>query len=219
MIYIENENNVGLYEVEINKENFKKVREKIIHYCSLTTVKVTERTTEKLFMITEYIVHSKKQVDTNYNCEPIYEITYQEIIFPNIIGVISSLLNGNEKSIFNLFTFDDLKANKIEEFGKIKGSILLKLNSLSVNTNDLYAKLDSIKNELIKISKKYSFENFKKVRPVSDFYEEIVECIQLIPIKEISKEEYKNMCDFFQSKIEVSQMTSDVKKLIRTKNN
>ena len=118
-----------------------------------------------------------------------------------------------------MFTTNDLKTSKIEEFDKIKESILLKLNSLNINTKNLYVELELINHRLIKISKKYSFENFDKVKPVSDFYKEIVECIQLIPIKEISKEEYKNMCDFFQSKIEVSQMTSDVKKLIRTKNN
>lgn len=219
MIYIENENNVGLYEVKINEDNLKNIRKRIIYNCGLITVKIKETTKENLFTSERYIVHSKEQIDTNYNYEPIYEIVYQEIIFPPIVDIISKILNGQEKEILNLFTTNDLKTSKIEEFDKIKENILLKLNSLNINTKNLYVELELINHRLIKMSKKYSFENFDKVKPVSDFYEEIVGCIQLIPIKEISKEEYKNMCDFFQSKIEVSQMTSDVKKLIRTKNN
>ena len=141
MIYIENENNVGLYEVKINENNLKNIRKSIIYNCGLITVKIKETTKENLFTSERYIVHSKKQIDTNYNYEPIYEIVYQEIIFPPIVDIISKILNGQEIEILNLFTTNDLKASKIEEFDKIKESILLKLNSLNINTKNLYIEL------------------------------------------------------------------------------
>ena len=216
MLYIESGNNVGLYEVKVDETNLKIVRKKIIYNCGLITVKIKETTKENLFTSERYIVHSKEQIDTNYNYEPIFEIVYQEIIFPPIVDIISKILNGQEKEILNLFTTNDLKLSKKEEFNEIKESILLKLNSLDINTKNLYMELELIKHSLIKISKNYSFENLDKIKPVSDFYEEIVKCIQLILIKEISKQEYKNMSDFFQTNIEVSQMTSNVKKLIRS---
>ena len=216
MIYIENEDNIGLYEIKINENNLKNIRKRIIYNCGLITVKIKETTKENLFTSERYIVHSKEQIDTNYNYEPIYEIVYQEIIFPPIVDIISKILNGQEKEILNLFTTNDLKLSKKEEFNEIKESILLKLNSLDINTKNLYMELELIKHSLIKISKNYSFENLDKIKPVSDFYEEIVKCIQLILIKEISKQEYKNMSDFFRTNIEVSQMTSNVKKLIRS---
>ena len=216
MLYIESGNNVGLYEVKVDETNLKIVRKKIIYNCGLITVKIKETTKENLFTSERYIVHSKEQIDTNYNYEPIFEIVYQEIIFPPIVDIISKILNGQEKEILNLFTTNDLKLSKKEEFNEIKESILLKLNSLDINTKNLYMELELIKHSLIKISKNYSFENLDKIKPVSDFYEEIVKCIQLILIKEISKQEYKNMSDFFRTNIEVSQMTSNVKKLIRS---
>ena len=216
MLYIESGNNVGLYEVKVDETNLKIVRKKIIYNCGLITVKIKETTKENLFTSERYIVHSKEQIDTNYNYDPIFEIVYQEIIFPPIVDIISKILNGQEKEILNLFTTNDLKLSKKEEFNEIKESILLKLNSLDINTKNLYMELELIKHSLIKISKNYSFENLDKIKPVSDFYEEIVKCIQLILIKEISKQEYKNMSDFFQTNIEVSQMTSNVKKLIRS---
>ena len=216
MLYIESGNNVGLYEVKVDETNLKIVRKRIIYNCGLITVKIKETTKENLFTSERYIVHSKEQIDTNYNYEPIFEIVYQEIIFPPIVDIISKILNGQEKEILNLFTTNDLKLSKKEEFNEIKESILLKLNSLDINTKNLYMELELIKHSLIKISKNYSFENLDKIKPVSDFYEEIVKCIQLILIKEISKQEYKNMSDFFRTNIEVSQMTSNVKKLIRS---
>ena len=215
MIYIENENNVGLYEVKINENNLKNIRKRIIYNCGLITVKIKETTKENLFTSERYVVHSKEQIDINYNYEPIYEIVYQEIIFPPIVDIISKILNGQEKEILNLFTTNDLKASKIEEFDKIKESILLKLKNLNINTKNLYVELELINHRLIKISKKYSFENFDKVKPVSDFYDEIVECIQLIPRKIISKDEYKNMIEFLGVKKEVNTMNESVKKLIK----
>lgn len=215
MIYIENEDNIGLYEIKINENNLKNIRKRIIYICGLITVKIKETTKENLFTSERYIVHSKEQIDTNYNYEPIYEIVYQEIIFPPIVDIISKILNGEEKEILNLFTTKDLKANKIEEFEKIKEEILLKLNNLNINTKNLYVELELINHRLIKMSKKYSFENFDKVKPVSDFYEEIVECIQLIPRKIISKDEYKNMIEFLGIKKEVNAMNDSVKRLIR----
>lgn len=215
MIYIENENNVGLYEVKINENNLKNIRKSIIYNCGLITVKIKETTKENLFTSERYIVHSKKQIDTNYNYEPIYEIVYQEIIFPPIVDIISKILNGQEIEILNLFTTNDLKASKIEEFDKIKESILLKLNSLNINTKNLYIELELLNLEIIKLSKKYSFENFDKVKPVSDFYEEIIECIQLIPIKIISKEEYSNMAEFLGVKKRVILINGGIKRLIK----
>lgn len=215
MIYIESENNIGLYEVKINENDLKKVRKKIIHNCSLITIKISEKTKENLFTSERYLVYCKEKVDTNYNYEAIYEITYQEIIFPPIIYVIDKLLNGQEKEILNLFTTKDLKISKMEEFKKIKESILLKLNNLSINTKNLYIELELMNHSLIKLSKKYSFENLDKVKPVSDFYEEIVECIQLIPRKIISKDEYKNMIEFLGVKKDVNIMSDGVKKIIK----
>ena len=215
MIYIESENNIGLYEVKINENDLKKVRKKIIHNCSLITIKISEKTKENLFTSERYLVYCKEKVDTNYNYEAIYEITYQEIIFPPIIYVIDKLLNGQEKEILNLFTTKDLKISKMEEFKKIKESILLKLNNLSINTKNLYIELELMNHGLIKLSKKYSFENLDKVKPVSDFYEEIVECIQLIPRKIISKDEYKNMIEFLGVKKDVNIMSDGVKKIIK----
>lgn len=215
MIYIENEDNIGLYEIKINENNLKNIRKRIIYNCGLITVKIKETTKENLFPSERYIVHSKEQIDTNYNYEPIYEIVYQEIIFPPIVDIISKILNGQEKEVLNLFTTNDLKASKLEEFNKIKESILLKLNNLSINTKNLCVELELINHRLIKLSKKYSFENFDKVKPVSDFYKEIVECIQLIPRKIISKDEYKNMIEFLGAKKEVNTMNDSVKKLIR----
>ena len=168
-----------------------------------------------MFTSERYIVHSKEQIATNYNYEPIYEIIYQKIIFPPIVDIISKILNGQEKEVLNLFTTSDLKASKLEEFNKIKESILLKLNNLSINTKNLCVELELINHRLIKLSKKYSFENFDKVKPVSEFYEEIVECIHLIPIKIISKEEYKNMIAFLGVKKEVNTMNDSAKRLIR----
>lgn len=49
MIYIENENNVGLYEVKINENNLKNIRKRIIYNCELITVKIKETTKENLF--------------------------------------------------------------------------------------------------------------------------------------------------------------------------
>ena len=71
MIYIENENNVGLYGVKINENNLKNIRKSVIYNCGLITVKIKETTKENLFTSERYIVHSKKQIDTNYNYEPI----------------------------------------------------------------------------------------------------------------------------------------------------
>ena len=215
MIYIENDDNIGLYEVTIKETNLKNIRKRIIYNCGLITVKIKETTKENLFTSERYVVHSKEQIDINYNYEPIYEIVYQEIIFPPIVDIISKILNGQEKEILNLFTTNDLKASKIEEFDKIKESILLKLKNLNINTKNLYVELELINHRLIKISKKYSFENFDKVKPVSDFYDEIVECIQLIPRKIISKDEYKNMIEFLGVKKEVNTMNESVKKLIK----
>ena len=215
MIYIENEESVGIYEVKINEDSLKNVRKRIIYNCGLITVKIKETTKENLFTSERYIVHSKEQIDTNYNYEAIYEIVYQEIIFPPIVDVISKILNGQEKEVLNLFTTSDLKASKLEEFNKIKESILLKLNSLNINTKNLYVELELINHRLIKLSKKYSFENFDKVKPVSEFYEEIVECIQLIPIKIISKEEYNNMAEFLGVKKRVILINGGIKRLIK----
>ena len=91
MIYIENEDNIGLYEIKINENNLKNIRKRIIYNCGLITVKIKETTKENLFTSERYIVHSKEQIDTNYNYKPIYEIVYQEIIFPPIVDIISKI--------------------------------------------------------------------------------------------------------------------------------
>ena len=135
MIYIENEESVGIYEVKINEDSLKNVRKRIIYNCGLITVKIKETTKENLFTSERYIVHSKKQIDTNYNYEPIYEIVYQEIIFPPIVDIISKILNGQEIEILRKLENEtnELIEKEIAIYQSIRNKLI---NGQILNSNE-----------------------------------------------------------------------------------
>ena len=88
-----------------------------------------------MFTSERYIVHSKKQIDTNYNYEPIYEIVYQEIIFPPIVDIISKILNGQEIEILRKLENEtnELIEKEITIYQSIRNKLI---NGQILNSNE-----------------------------------------------------------------------------------
>lgn len=187
------------FDVDINYNKLKKVREDIIENCSVI------KKCEGVFS-DEYFYKKNKQnrknffkkeldhVEKNHWCPDIYyyKYEYDEYCLPEIINVIDDILNGNEERINDLFSTEDIKFD-INDYrdNKALSDVINLINDYKITNNEI-----SINRA------KYILRNFNhikledKQKSVKDYYPELIKCFSFTKKSSISNLEFEKLKSF-----------------------
>lgn len=201
MLY-NNENGTMIeYEVIINHEKLKQIREQIISDCSFI---IKRKKIASMSFGWAYYGETVKNIKRGkvffeYSEDPdksIYEYTYDDYIFPEIIKKIDKVLGGDEQQIQYLFETSDLsnididinKYHDVEHLKKIKRLI------------EEYIKNNNIKlfEDAQELMNKYEWAvvcNPKK--SVKEYYSKLQECFIFEKRREITAADFLNIKNLF----------------------
>lgn len=184
------------FEVIIDYNKLKKIKEDIIENCSVV------KRCEGVFF-DDYFYKKNKQnrrnffkkgldhVEKNYLSSDIYyyKYEYDEYCFPEIIFVINDILNGNEARINDLFSTEDIN-NDINEYrdNKALDDVLKLINDYKITNNE------------VNINRaKYILRNFNHIKIVNrqksiqDYYNELIKCFSFTKKSSISNLELEKV--------------------------
>lgn len=202
------------YEVKVDIEKLKKLREEIKYSCSRRKHRTTTGT--RFWNNDEFVInfHSKPIGWIEYNDGPDernYEYTYDELIPPKLIKIIDGILKGSISSLIELFTSDESKdeVNFEEE-------INLQLKTIeSISDTDIDKKIKALE-ELKKIYSNQK-EN-KSIKKVSEYYDKVKDLIIFNKLGSVSLKQTQNILSFFGMCMPVSYTESekcDIIKLVK----
>ena len=198
MIYLEVDDKIVCYKVTIDKDKLRKIRLNIIYNCSIITNKITEEMSTYLVSNEEYNVYSCKylrSIDRFYYEEPVYLVTYERRIHPDIVEKLNKLINGDNTVLPTLFNDSDQEKIKLEEIERKKQQLIDRLSNITSLNEQI---IISLKQELENLQNMSVPKRKDKTKQPSDYYNEIRECIFLEKVKEIPKEVYIETLEFFK---------------------
>lgn len=200
--YQEEKDEVIKYDVILNKEKLTKLRDEIIDNCSKIVHKKYESDIEPdFFDVKRYRNYSAKKTGRvkEYYGEnkDIYELEYDEYIYPKLISYIDMLLTGDFTSAYESLKVykGEIQEESIEDdnFPEIKQCIEQELTKAEININismlkALLNKVEEYQNNLKLNQKRKSDMNY---------YHEVMSCITLTEIDRITKVEVKRVENFY----------------------
>lgn len=198
--YQEEKEEVIKYDVTLNKEKLTRLRDEVINNCSKVVHREYESDIEPdFFDVKRYRNYRAKKtgrVKEYYGEDKnIYELQYDEYIYPKLVNYIDMLLRGD----FNI-AYQSLKVYKGENqeepiesngFIEIKTSIEHELTKDEINITklkELLNKVEEYQNNL-KLNKKRKSD--------MNYYQEVMSCITLTEIDRITKNEVKRVENFY----------------------
>lgn len=182
MLYKRENNCLETYEVKIDTNKLKMLREEIIDNCSIIeSCRGVFATVGPICNKEKYIIKNFVQEKLAYIQENMgwpdtsyYEYSYDKYYFPEIIKIIDDILNGNEEQIELLFETEDLIYD-INEFRKVDDLYKMHdLIDLYIKTNDKKI-LDLLK---VNISKFNHVEIIKPLKSIKEYYDSLKSCFE-----------------------------------------
>ena len=188
MIYLEKDGKISSYKIELDQEKLYKVKEEIINNCShIVHVKKTISCFESSDLSTQrkedpLKIRNYKEEESCLN-EYFYDVEYNFYEYPPIIEKINEIMNTKDDKV-------------IYKFFEIISSMCI-------------SKKDWKKN--LKYCSYFGSDILNKnQKPVGYYFDDIVNCIELVPVNDISKTEFDNMRKYIDNN-KINKKTSLIK--------
>lgn len=205
---------VEKYEIEVDIESLKKLREEVKYSCSKKEYIKTTGT--RFWNNDEFIInfHSKPIGWIEYRDGPDernYEYTYDRLIPPKLLKIIDGIIEGKLSSVIELFEIDSSK----DEFN-FQSQIASQLEYISsIPDTEINKKINAL-NGLKDI---YSSQEFNKnIKPTNEYYELVKLCITFKKIGSIKVDVSNEVLNFFlNTKVNsyINNSTCDIIKLAK----
>lgn len=184
------------YDVYINKKELENLRFEIIVNCS-NLKHITEEVREDHLCRDRYNIEKvinynetfiRKDCNNDFYGPPminIYKVSYDKYIYPEIIGLIDGVLNGENKMILQLL---DYKYEDDDEKTKQQNKIQKMLDDKDLlNSDEKIFSLESILKE---------YKNTRYGKSVKKYINKVKQCIEIYLVDEYSYEQYQRFCSF-----------------------
>ena len=203
MYYIkETDNELIKYEVELDTERLKNLKEEIIdncseisHHCYESDYELTHDYFQNHDIRNYHFTETGKKKDYFEEIRDIYKIEYDEYEHPLIVDYIDSLINGDTSVIPSLKSYSSfthplgaaresekaVKSTLINYLNKPLEEIKIESLTQSIHT------LSCLKEDIIKN---------KNQKNVAVYYDDVMECIKLKEVDRIDKDAIRRLEEF-----------------------
>ena len=213
MVYVEENETIKKYKIEVEHEKLYALKLKIINECSLVSHVTLKRREDYLPKQNHEFMknyHERKVGKTENNdffgplYYDLYEVSYDWYEKTKYIELIEEVLRGNPKDVFELLKYVPSKKKTIEELS-------LELSKLNPNSKKMREKLEEIE---VRVKNAHLNKNKKEE---IEFMDAVIGCIHIILVDEIDKETYKNVSKFTDSSPVPIIKDEEIKRLINGK--
>jgi hypothetical protein len=210
MIYVEENETIKKYKIEVDHEKLYALKLRIINECSLVSHVTLKRRAD--YLPKQNHEHMKnyyeRKVGKTENRDffgplyyDLYEVSYDWYEKTKYIELIENAKCGGPKAVFELLEYVPPKKKTIEELS-------LELSKLDPNSNEMREKLEEIETRV-----KNAHLNKDKKEEI-EFMNDVIGCISIILVDEIDKETYKNVSKFTDSSPVPIIKDEEIKRLI-----
>jgi len=213
MVYVEENETIKKYKIEVEHDKLYALKLQIINECSLVS-HVTFKQREDYLSKQNYEFmknYQERKIGKTENNDffgplyyDLYEVSYDWYEKTKYIELIENAMLCSPKAVFELLKYVPSKKKTIEELSLE----LSKLNSNSKNMRDKLEEIEKrVENAHLNKNKKEEIE----------FMDEVRSCISIILVDEIDKETYKNVSKFTDSSPVPIIKDEEIKRLINGK--
>ena len=199
VLFIALDNCIVKYRVDFDRDKILKIREDILtDCCHFKNRRITTGVPNAFEKDTDYVVKSKTETGINSG---LYSLNYYEIVYPNIIGLIDRLLNGDASSVIEIEAYKDERPSlkkeidtSFDEFYEMDSSDKMKVKNKIREISALLEEAGINENE----------------KSVDKYVDELNDSIKLTELCKISMKKADMFFDFFGDEVK----ESFVKKLV-----
>ena len=196
MLYKYENNELSSFEVNVDYDKLKMIKEEIIENCSI--IKKCEGTysdecidnikysKNKRNYVKGDFVYRTETFDGNINY---YKYTYDEYYFPEIVDIFYKILNGENSKINDLFTTEDMK-NDIDAYrdNKVLDTVVNLIVEYKKTNNE-----NSINSAKRILSEFYHPEIIMRNKSIKDYYDELIDCFSFKKVFSINDLEIEKL--------------------------
>ena len=204
MYYIEETDNALIkYEVELDTDRLKSLKEEIIencseisHHCYESDYELTHDYLQNHDIRNYHFTETGKKKDYFEETRDIYKIEYDEYDHPLIVEYIDILINGDTSVIPSLENYSSF-SHPLEKLEQSEARAKLDLIHYLVTKSLEEIEIESLTQSIHTLSclKEDIIKN-KNQKSVSVYYDDVMKCITLIEVDRIDKDAIKRVEEF-----------------------
>lgn len=194
MLYEYENEKLSSFNVEIDYEKLKTIKEEIIENCSI--IKKCEGIySDECIDNIRFLNNRRNYVkgefayksETFFGSMNYYKYTYDEYYFPEIIDIIDKIMNGDSSKINDLFNTEDMEFN-IDEYNKALDKVVNLIDDYKkTNNKDSISTAKNILNEF------HHPEIIMRNKSIKDYYDELLNCFSFEKVFSISDLEIEQL--------------------------